>query len=103
MEDCLASSFLIFRSGSHWLSLYETRVSIQVGEDPETNLVVQNDGILRVLRVHLDDVGRKFVSSIGDADARGVPFTLKAEGDYSPLIARFDVSGFQANYQRFCP
>ena len=103
VEDCLSSSFLVLRSGSHWLSLYETRVSIQVGEDPETSFVVQNDGTLRLLRVHLGDVGRKLVSSIGDADARGVPFTLKAEGDYGPMVARFDVSGFQSNYQRFCP
>ncbi len=103
VEDCLSSSFLVLRSGSHWLSLYETRVSIQVGEDPETSFVVQNDGTLRLLRVHLGDVGRKLVSSIGEADARGVPFTLKAEGDYGPMVARFDVSGFQSNYQRFCP
>ena len=103
MEDCLESSSLVFRSGSHWLSLDETRVSIQVGEVPETTLVVQNDGNLRLLRVHLDDVGRMIVRLIQNADARGVPFTLKAEGDYGPVIARFNVTGFEANYQRFCP
>ena len=102
VDDCLTETFdLSFSSGSHWLSLYETRVSIRVGDDSETHFVVENDGILGSLPLY-HDVGRSVVSFIRDADARGVPFTVKAEGDYGPVIARFNVGGFQANYQRFC-
>ena len=103
VDDCPTETFdLSFRSGSHWLSLYETRVSIRVGDDQEAHFVVENEGVLRSLPFY-HDVGRLVVSFIRDADARGDPFTVQAEGDYGPVIARFDVTGFQANYQRFCP